>query len=286
MSIHLAFITYNRLPYTKLSLASILADPHEDFRLTIWDNGSTDGTREYLKTQVSDPRIADIVLSKENVGQTEAVNQIWGGATTDLLGKLDNDCIMTPGWTRTLAAAHRDIPKLGSVACWHFFPDEFDPERARHKIQTFGSHQIVRHPWTCGTGLLIKRETFLRFGPIRLKTTTKYWLQMALAGYINGFYYPLIHQEHMDDIRSEHNLMRTQGLSFTDTYQHSPGYLSGATKDLQDYNYWHKKILDELMDGPWNAKAYVGWRLRVRRAMDRLKSIVRGGQHAGPKTRP
>ena len=49
MNIHLVFITYNRLHYTKLALASVLADPGEEFSLTIWDNASTDGTVEYLK---------------------------------------------------------------------------------------------------------------------------------------------------------------------------------------------------------------------------------------------
>ena len=102
MKIDLVFITYNRLEYTKLALASVLADPTEDFRLTIWDNASTDGTVEYLKNEVSDHRISDIVLSKENVGQIVAVNEIWGKSKADLLGKLDNDCLMTPGWTRIL----------------------------------------------------------------------------------------------------------------------------------------------------------------------------------------
>ena len=77
MTIDLVFITYNRLEYTKLALASVLADPEEEFSLTIWDNASADGTVEYLKNEVNDHRIANIVFSKENVGQTAAVNEIW-----------------------------------------------------------------------------------------------------------------------------------------------------------------------------------------------------------------
>jgi SAM-dependent methyltransferase len=42
MTIDLVFITYNRLHYTKLALASVLADPTEQFGLTIWDNASRD----------------------------------------------------------------------------------------------------------------------------------------------------------------------------------------------------------------------------------------------------
>jgi len=46
MTIDLVFVTHNRLEYTKLALASVLADPSEEFSLTIWDNASTDGTVE------------------------------------------------------------------------------------------------------------------------------------------------------------------------------------------------------------------------------------------------
>src|SRR4030042_4447299 len=173
MTIDLAFITYNRLHYTKLALASVLADPSEEFSLTIWDNASTDGTSEYLKNEVHDPRISDIILSNKNVGQVKAGNEIWGKSRADLVGKLDNYCILTPGWTRVLASAHGDIDRLGVVACWHFPLDDFDEQAARRagKIQSFGSHQILRHPWTCGTGLLIKRDTYRQLGPLRGNAT-------------------------------------------------------------------------------------------------------------------
>ena len=49
MTIDLVFISYNRLDYTKLALASVLADPTEEFSLTIWDNASIYGMAEYLK---------------------------------------------------------------------------------------------------------------------------------------------------------------------------------------------------------------------------------------------
>jgi GT2 family glycosyltransferase len=97
MTIDSVFITYNRLAYTKLSLASVLADPTEEFSLTIWDNALTNGTIDYLKNEVDDLRIADIILSNKNIGQTAVVNEIWSKSKADLLGKLDNDCLVTPG---------------------------------------------------------------------------------------------------------------------------------------------------------------------------------------------
>lgn len=262
MTIDLVFITYNRLEYTKLALASVLADPTEEFSLTIWDNASTDGTVEYLKNEVSDPRISDIIFSKENVGQTTAVNEIWGKTKAELVGKLDNDCLVTPGWTRILARAHKDIPNLGVVACWHFFPEDFDYERAKHKLQKFGKHQILRHPWTCGTGFLIKCDTFKKLGPIQGEGTTGYWTRMALKGYINGFYFPLIYVEHMDDPRSPHSAIKTE----KDFQRYMPLTARNfGVKSLEEWLHWLQKDAYMMQKATFDPKYYIGWRAKFRR---------------------
>jgi glycosyltransferase involved in cell wall biosynthesis len=263
VTVHLVFITHNRLDYTKKALLSILADPSEKFALTIWDNGSIDGTHDWLHAEVNDARIAEIVYSKENLGQTAAVNTVWANSGADLLGKLDNDCLVAPGWTRMLARAHEDIPELGVVACWHYFADDFDHERAKHKIKAINGHRIFRHPWTCGTGLLIKRETYKHMGPIQQNATTQYWLNMALAGYVNGFYYPLILQEHMDDPKSAHSHLKDE-----QSYQAAKAVTFNINRHgqdtLQDRWSWRQKVLDELLDGPTEPEHYVGWRRRAR----------------------
>jgi len=271
MKIHLAFLTYNRLEYTKLALPALLADPAEEFVLTIWDNGSTDGTPDYLKT-ICDRRIVEMVFSEKNLGQACVTDKIWSETDAELVGKVDNDCLVTAGWTRILAKAHEDLPQLGVVGCWHFFPDEFDYERAKHKIQTFGNHQIFRHPWVDGSALLVKRKVYLQCGPCREKDyLSKFWGRLALVGYVNGFYYPLVYQEHMDDVRSEQN--RLKKMSFEEAYKYIPVYQSGQIRDLQTYNQRRRKILDNLLDGSFDPRVYYGWRARCRRLLARTQDI-------------
>lgn len=267
--IELAFITWNRLEYTRLSLGQLLADPDESFRLSIWDNASTDGTRDYLQDEVDDPRIHDIIFSDTNVGQVDAVNSIWSASDADLLGKVDNDCLVTPGWTRTLAQAHDDIPRLGSVACWHYFPDDFDEERAGPKIQEFAGHRILRHPWTCGTGLLIKNSTYRELGPMQGRSTTKYWIKMAEHGYINGFYVPIIHQEHMDDPKSQYTRL-TDEASYQAAKADTFNLNNHGQETLDDRWRWREEVLDNLLEDPWDVAQYVGWRGRVRRVRKRV----------------
>lgn len=271
--IELIFVTYNRLDYTRQSLQRLLADPTEEFEVSIWDNASTDGTREYLSSEVTDGRVKEIVFSKENVGQTVALNTVWGRSRADLLGKVDNDCLVTPGWTRSLASAHSDIKNLGVVACWHFFPSDFDFKRAEPKIQRFGNHQLLRHPWTCGSGLLVKRSVFEEFGPIREKATTQYWLRMARSGYVNGFYFPLILQEHMDDPKSEYSHLKDE-TSYRDAKKVTFSLNCHGQETLADRWAWRERVIANLLDDPWEAKYYCGWRGKLRSAVGRINRVA------------
>jgi hypothetical protein len=273
MKIHLVMITYNRLAYTRLALPRLLADPSEDFDLTVWDNASGDGTREYLRDEVKDPRIKELVLSDRNVGQVIVLNTVWGSSTADLVGKVDNDCLVSPGWTRTLAKAHEDIPRLGAVACWHFRPEDFDEERARHKIQAFGEHRIFRHANTGGSGFLIKRAHFQELGPLTGPATTAYWYRMGMAGYIVGFYYPLIYQEHLEDPLSPHSMI-TDEASFQASRAFSFGASFARLKNLDERLRRRELILRNMLEGPYDPRAYLGWRGKVRRAAQRVGSMV------------
>jgi GT2 family glycosyltransferase len=267
MTLALVFMTYNRLDYTRLSLTRLLADPSEEFSLTIWDNGSTDGTQNYLHT-VHDRRIVDVVFSPTNKGQAYVTNKVWGESTADLVGKVDNDCLVTPGWTRILTLAHKDIDNLGVVGCWHFFPGDFDYERAKHKIQTFGKHQIFRHPWVDGSALLVKRKVYLRYGPCREKEyLTRFWLRLALAGYINGFYYPLVYQEHMDDPRAPHTVLKTE-----EDFQNIMPLTARnfGICSLKDWEQWLRDDAVAIQAAGVDPKQYVGWRAKMRQLVRRL----------------
>jgi len=162
---------------------------------------------------------------------------------------------------------------LGVVACWHYFPDDFDYERAQHKIETFGRHQIFRHPWTCGTGLLLKRTDFQEFGPIQEKATTQYWLKMAAAGRINGFYYPLIYQEHMDDPKSQYCLMNHEE-GFEKYKDVTFGLRCGYYHDMESRMKTRREMLRNLLEDPFAPRHYIGWRRKVRGARARAAGFL------------
>jgi GT2 family glycosyltransferase len=261
MKVHLVFLTYNRLAYTRLALPALLKDSTEEFSLTIWDNGSTDGTRDYLRT-VKDRRIVDVVFAGRNRGQAYVTNTVWSQTSADLVGKVDNDCLVTSGWTRILTRAHEDMPNLGVVGCWHFPAGDFDYTRSVHKIQTFGEHRILRHPWVDGSALLVKRRTFLEHAPCAdNEYLSGFWIRLALAGRVNGYYYPLIHQEHMDYPWSKY-------FAYSDDFD---GWLKTSTtliargiRTPEEAREWHRIVIGEVLDGPWQVMQYLGWRGKLR----------------------
>jgi GT2 family glycosyltransferase len=103
------------LVYTRLCLESILLDTDDlDLELVVVDNGSTDGTREYLAALAEhDPRMR-VLRNNENRGFPPAVNQGLQAASGDILVVLNNDTIVPPGSLAQLIA-HLGRPEVGLV---------------------------------------------------------------------------------------------------------------------------------------------------------------------------
>jgi GT2 family glycosyltransferase len=84
---------HNQIAYTKSCLESLWANA-EGAEIVVVDNGSTDGTAEYLASQ----RGITVIRNGENRGCAPAWNQGVEAARGELVVILNNDVIVTPGW--------------------------------------------------------------------------------------------------------------------------------------------------------------------------------------------
>jgi hypothetical protein len=181
---------------------------------------------------------------------------------------VDDDCLMPEGWCETLVQAHEDVPEFGVLGCWRFLDEDFNKELAQKKIQKFGKHQVMRNCWVEGSGYLMKRAIIDKIGTLRDESFTSYCTRAAAAGYVNGWYYPFIYQEHMDDPRVPHTGMVTE----EDFKRLAP--LSAKTFKIHTKQDW----INRLKYSAWSLQAcsfdpkdYMGWRAKLRRAAGKVR---------------
>jgi GT2 family glycosyltransferase/tetratricopeptide (TPR) repeat protein/predicted SAM-dependent methyltransferase len=108
-------LTRNQLDYTKRCVESIERWTLEPYEIIIVDNGSTDGTLEYLDELAARNSLVRVVKNGENLGFAAGNNRGIAVAKGDYVLLMNNDVVVTPGWLeRMLACAARD-PQIGIV---------------------------------------------------------------------------------------------------------------------------------------------------------------------------
>jgi hypothetical protein len=269
MSIKVLMITFNRPRYTELSLQRLCDFAPANLKLTIWDNGSERETIEVLERFQRHPCVEQIIFNESNEKLRRPTNWFWENALdAELIGKVDDDCLVPETWCSVLEQAHRDIARFGIIGCWRFFPEDFRAEAAQKKIASFGKHQIMMNCWVEGSGYLMKREVVNQLGTLGAEETfTNYGIRAAAKGYINGWYYPFLYQEHMDDPRAPHT-----GIQSEEDFQRLIP-LSAQRFGIQTKDQWLNRLkgsAQRLQECSFDPRDYIGWRATAKRRIARL----------------
>ena len=96
-------VSHDRCELTRVAVASYKATVTVPHTLIVVDNGSTDGTADYLDEALRHDRIDHAVLLGENRYPGAAVNYAWANGLalvpgTTHLHRSDNDVLYLPGW--------------------------------------------------------------------------------------------------------------------------------------------------------------------------------------------
>ncbi len=100
------------LNYTRLFLESLFRGTNYPFELVIVDNGSTDGTPEYLASLGG----CKVIRNEENLGVAKAWNQGIAAATGHHICLCNNDIVVPRGWLRPLVQELDNHDELGLVS--------------------------------------------------------------------------------------------------------------------------------------------------------------------------
>jgi GT2 family glycosyltransferase len=182
--IALVVLTHNRVDLLRKCVENVLLRTSEATReIVIWDNGSTDGTPEYLAS-LDEPRLR-VMRSETNVGQN-GYARAFRETTSPYLVELDDDVTDAPaGWDAMLRDAFERLPEIGFLAA--------DLEDDPHDEASQFRHHIRPHEYTAveynGVRLLLgpagggcamtSRELNERVGGFREREGEVFWLEDA-----------------------------------------------------------------------------------------------------------
>lgn len=167
---------FNCLDLTKACLASLQATlPRSlDHEIIFVDDGSTDGTREWLSTLAAPIRP---ILNDRNLGYAASNNRGAREATGDVLGLLNSDLVLLPGWLPPMLRFFRLGHPQGLIGNIQLDPATGAIDHSGIFINTSAKPQhrgaltgidcfLRRRPVVAVTGAcaLVRRDTFLRLG--------------------------------------------------------------------------------------------------------------------------
>lgn len=272
-SIDILMITYNRPEYTEVALRRLLDSCDDYMRVWVWQNGSDPETLSVVEGLLDHPALHRYHHSVVNKRLTAPTNWLFENASGGYLTKVDDDCLMPLGWGETLLGAHEANPEFGVIGCWRYPDEDFIPEVAIRKIQEFrGGHKIMRNCWVEGSGYVVKRECVEALGVLGEGASfTSYCVDIAKMGYVNGWYFPFLYQEHFDDPRSSYSLIKSDD----DMKTRAP--LSALRNGIETKRDWERLLQRDarhLQEAPYDVKHYSGWRRKVRGAKIRSRRFV------------
>lgn len=115
-------------------LTSLRRQTFRDFEVILADNGSTDGSQEYVRIHYPEVRLLEL---KENRGFTGACIAAYSVARGDYIVLLNNDTEADQGWLEAVLGAFHRYPNVGVVASKMLLFDE------RDRLHTAGDYYRV-----------------------------------------------------------------------------------------------------------------------------------------------
>jgi GT2 family glycosyltransferase len=152
--IDVLYLAWNRLAYTQASFTALLNNTDWSLvkRLWVYDDGSTDGTRDWLDTAIRDSPVEVILRAEESLGPVAIMRRyIDEPNAAPLFAKIDNDIVVPPGWLQAMSDTlerHQNVELLGMEAGMTVVPNrdgaEFDGVYGVERATNIGGVGLMR----------------------------------------------------------------------------------------------------------------------------------------------
>lgn len=179
-SVTVAILSWNGRQHLEVCLAALRdqRDPGVAWDVTVLDNGSHDGTAQWLRA--NHPEV-NLVESKVNLGFCGGMNRLIEASPSDAVALLNNDTRPRESWLAALVDAFQAAPSdvaavSGKIVDWtgtrldfgrgvmtfdgHAFQHDYRRPLARADVPADGAELL----FACGGNMLIRRQDFLEAG--------------------------------------------------------------------------------------------------------------------------
>jgi GT2 family glycosyltransferase len=117
----LVVLNWNGRQWLRECISSLLALDYPAYEIILVDNGSTDGSVEFVRQRFPQVRL---IANEENLGFSKGMNVGLQQAQGDVIVLLNNDLYVRPDWLRALNRPIVADESVGIVGCKLLFPDE------------------------------------------------------------------------------------------------------------------------------------------------------------------
>ncbi len=174
--VSIIMLTFNALEYTKKCINSVLEHTHLPYELILVDNGSQDGTVEYLNALKEQYEHIKVIFNKKNKGFAYGNNQGARRAKGKYLLFLNNDVLVADGWLNDLASVLIDNPYVGMVGPITNsisgrqrvenvpYQDEHGFYAFAAKVRELNKNKITPRRRIAGFCMLMRRDLFEKLG--------------------------------------------------------------------------------------------------------------------------
>ena len=172
--------SWNGLEHLKICIGSLLTqnNPGMEWEILVFDNGSRDGTSEWLNIRSDKIKV---LSSDVNIGFSGAVNKLVKASEGEVVAILNNDTLPKPEWLSALVdsiySAPPDVVAVsGMIIDWngnrvdfakgcmtfdgHAFQQDFNRRIENSRVPKSGEDLL----FACGGNMIVRKEDFLEYG--------------------------------------------------------------------------------------------------------------------------
>ncbi|MEO8514189.1 MAG: glycosyltransferase [Ignavibacteria bacterium] len=249
-------VTYNRLEYLKKCVNSLLTSiKGAKYEIIIWDNNSTDGTVEYLRS-INNGSIR-IHYNDTNIG-TNAKHYVTEMCKGEYIVGIDDDVIDFPGnWLIAMVEAYKNIPKIGYLSTDVIQDSRTNgakpPEDNYFNIPFYDNKFIFQSGPAGGWVFMISRNIYNMIGKFVVDSSRiftgedgNYTKRAIEKGYRVGV---------LKDLRVYHATDPLNNILYAETYKNKmkeievtakPSYISKLTGFAKHLKYYFYKFIELL----------------------------------------